>query len=226
METYRSSEIPGTYGNIGNSIKSPANLIFYQWTLIPPFKITVNYNNHTLEPPMSYIENFQNRYKYSFGRPINEDFEYSVLSSFLSGLGYFSGPILQSGPTGNNYSSLGNLLSFTPSRLFFPRGFLWDEGFHLLVASLWDIDLYRNITLSWLNTMNDYGWIPREQIRGPRAESKVPEAFLVQDASIANPPTLLLPVISLLQSYKYYSPEQGCDSLIDFFAEIYPKLNL
>lgn len=89
-----------------------------------------------LEPTVNYVEDFKNKYKHSFGRPTNENFEYSVLSSFLSGLGYFSGPILQSGPTGNNYSSPGSLLSFTPSRLFFPRGFLWDEGFHLLIASL------------------------------------------------------------------------------------------
>ncbi|CAM1508083.1 Fc.00g049310.m01.CDS01 [Cosmosporella sp. VM-42] len=84
------------------------------------------------------------------------------------------------------------LFTSVPSRPFFPRGFLWDEGFHLIPIADWDIDLTLEIVKSWYNTMDDDGWIPREQILGFEARSKVPEEFQVQYPHYANPPTLFL----------------------------------
>lgn len=82
------------------------------------------------------------------------------------------------------------LFSSIPSRPFFPRGFLWDEGFHLLPIADWDMDLTLDIMKSWFNLMDDDGWIGREQILGPEARSKVPEEFQTQYPHYANPPTL------------------------------------
>jgi mannosyl-oligosaccharide glucosidase len=84
------------------------------------------------------------------------------------------------------------LFTAIPSRPFFPRGFLWDEGFHLLPILDWDVDVTLEIVKSWFNTMDDDGWIPREQILGHEARSKVPEEFQVQYPHYANPPTLFL----------------------------------
>ncbi|KAJ4388173.1 Processing alpha glucosidase I [Gnomoniopsis smithogilvyi] len=91
-----------------------------------------------------------------------------------------------------------SLLSFTPSRSFFPRGFLWDEGFHLLPVLEWDIDLAVSVLSSWLNRENNDGWIAREQILGDEARSRVPEQFRIQYPHHANPPTFLALVLPAL----------------------------
>ena len=84
------------------------------------------------------------------------------------------------------------LFTSIPSRPFFPRGFLWDEGFHLIPVADWDMDLTLEIVRSWFNLMDEDGWIAREQILGPEARSKVPQEFQIQYPHYANPPTLFL----------------------------------
>ncbi len=82
------------------------------------------------------------------------------------------------------------LYTSIPSRPFFPRGFLWDEGFHLIPIADWDMDIALEIVKSWFNLMDSDGWIAREQILGDEARSKVPAEFQVQYPHYANPPTL------------------------------------
>lgn len=50
----------------------------------------------------------------------------------LGGIGYFFGPsdVRRNGTEGVGQSWPAALFSAVPSRPFFPRGFIWDEGFH------------------------------------------------------------------------------------------------
>ena len=82
----------------------------------------------------------------------------------------------------------------------FPRGFLWDEGFHLLPLLNYDSDLVLEITKSWFNLIDEDGWIAREQILGKELRSRVPAEFVVQSPQIVNPPTLTLVLTYLLDS--------------------------
>lgn len=133
-----------------------------------------------------------------------------------------------------------SLLTSTPSRTSFPRGFLWDEGYHQMVASQWDVSITMQILADWLNAQYHCsppaeapgglfgsmfgkkganavpssnctgGWIPRELILGAEAERRVPEEFITQRVDIANPPTLLLVVESLLDRITAPKTSQEC----------------
>lgn len=113
-----------------------------------------------------------------------------------------------------------SLLTATPSRTSFPRGFLWDEGFHEMLISQWDDELSLTIISDWMKAMYAYkegaaededrnegeeemwgGWIPREMILGEDASKRVPDEFITQRVNIANPPTLLLVLDRITRKY-------------------------
>lgn len=94
------------------------------------------------------------------------------------------------------------LYTGVPSRSFFPRGFLWDEGFHQIMIQKWDPTITRQVLAHWLDLLNQDGWIPREQILGIEARRKVPDEFVVQHNENANPPTFFLTIETLIQQEK------------------------
>ena len=113
------------------------------------------------------------------------------------------------------------LFTATPSRPFFPRGFYWDEGFHLLPVGVWDNDLALEVVKSWFGQMDEAGWIAREQILGEEARSKVPEEFQTQYPHYANPPTLLMPIAAFIERLKRTKPagHKG-NTVVDFGVEV------
>jgi len=85
--------------------------------------------------------NFKNRYLSIFGEGYKDflktmpdalTFGQETLSQLLGGIGYFYGPIRinDQSEKGWSYDDPTGLFTATPSRPYFPRGFLWDEGFH------------------------------------------------------------------------------------------------
>ena len=142
------------------------------------------------------------------GQPLDEsahEFAASALSAQLGSMGFFYGSSAVAPPAGSGDAPASRtpnapLLAVVPSRPFFPRGFLWDEGFHQLVVGAWDEDLASHIFASWISLMHEDGWIPREQILGAEALARVPSQFVPQHRQHANPPALLLRIQRLLDS--------------------------
>lgn len=131
------------------------------------------------------------------------NFAQVALSNLLGGIGYFYGSsrvisdrLEQPVPYWK-----APLYTAVPSRSFFPRGFLWDEGFQGLLIASWDLEIELDIMSHWFDLMNVEGWIPREQILGLEALAKVPEEFVTQINSNANPPTFFLTLNFILNHY-------------------------
>ncbi|GAA6000082.1 hypothetical protein JCM10207_006043 [Rhodosporidiobolus poonsookiae] len=138
--------------------------------------------------------------------PTQQAFARAITANLVGGIGHWYGPSIVdrtfSQEWDDDASSKSSrkpeltepreLFSATPSRSFFPRGFYWDEGFHLALIGAWDNDLSLEIFKSWLNLADEDGWIGREQILGDEARSRVPEEFQAQYPSYGNPPTLIM----------------------------------
>lgn len=193
------------------------NFIATQITIRPPFTLDIGFNSLTnteltmdqTEPligqdyteilstriatfDQKFEENFHLREK-GYSSPEIE-FAKSTFSNLIGGIGYFYGSSrVQSVHTKEPVPYWrAPLYTAVPSRSFFPRGFLWDEGFHGLLISTWDLDIQLDILNHWFDLMNVEGWIPREQILGVEALAKVPEEFVTQRNSNANPPTFFI----------------------------------
>ena len=175
------------------------------------------------------IEKFKNNNKYILDESNSESLQQmskEALSNILGGIGYYFGNIKES-DNGDDTQSEKGLFTASPCRSYFARGFLWDEGFHQLIISKWDIELSLDMVNTWLDTMDKEGWIPREQIRGNEAENQVPSEFINQDRLIANPPTLLFPIKIFINNYKFFKDSNDKNyGLKELLIKFYKKLKL
>ncbi|KAG1883181.1 glycoside hydrolase [Suillus subluteus] len=164
----------------------------------------------TFPVPSSYAANDVTRLK---------SFSKAITSNLFGGIGYFYGTsIVDKGfayewdqddeiddeddeQNGARLTEPRALLTATPSRSFFPRGFYWDEGFHLLHIGAWDPELSLEILKDWIKLIDDNGWVAREQILGEEARSRVPAQFQTQVPTFANPPTLTMAVTAIIKQF-------------------------
>jgi mannosyl-oligosaccharide glucosidase len=153
------------------------------------------------------------------------EFAHNIFSNLLGGIGHFYGTSIvdrtyadeyleedenfweaaqeaQKRPGAAKEEGPTELFTSIPSRPFFPRGFYWDEGFHLLPISEWDMDLTLSIVKSWFSLVDEDGWIAREQILGDEARSKVPTEFRTQYPHYANPPTLFFILTKFIDAFE------------------------
>lgn len=199
------------------------------------------------------VKNFDDKYKTVLApdAPFDKgddylEFSKSLFSNLIGGIGYSHGGHVVDRSYAPEYEELEEnfhlhtadarsrnrqtlegplqLFSAVPSRANFPRGFLWDEGFHLLPIVDWDPDLAMQIVSSWFNIMDDRGWIAREVILGPEARSKVPPEFQTQYPHYANPPTLFMVLEALIE--RSVEHPDGFELLKPWLRELYPRLQL
>ncbi|OJA11997.1 hypothetical protein AZE42_04747 [Rhizopogon vesiculosus] len=174
------------------------------------------------------LASFDNQFEETFPIPSSyaaddiagvKSFSKAITSNLFGGIGYFYGTsIVDKGfayewdqddevddddeeEKGARLTEPRALLTATPSRSFFPRGFYWDEGFHLLHIGAWDTELSLEILKDWIKLIDDNGWVAREQILGEEARSRVPPQFQTQVPTFANPPTLTMAITAIINQF-------------------------
>lgn len=113
----------------------------------------------------SFSTNFEKVFprKSPFNTPEYAEFSKNMFSNLVGGIGYFYGSGIVDRSAAPEYDELDEgfweeaaearerakpeeeepheLFTCVPSRSFFPRGFLWDEGFHLIPILDYDVEL-------------------------------------------------------------------------------------
>ncbi|XP_053475561.1 mannosyl-oligosaccharide glucosidase [Ictalurus furcatus] len=239
VDTYR----PPPQVQKDNRIQS--DFVVHQVTVQVPFQIEVLFESGSFHDrpnqlkgsvlteeltrlKMSYNEKFEK----TFGlqnkgfTPAQVRFGKAALSNMLGGMGYFFGQSVVRSPYSEHpiFYPEGALFTAVPSRSFFPRGFLWDEGFHQLLIRKWDPQVTREALAHWLDLINVEGWIPREQILGDEALSKVPSEFVVQHIENANPPTFFLVLEEFLEHLEAHPGAPQFRNSLPFLRRLYPRL--
>jgi len=148
-----------------------------------------------------------------------------ALSNMLGGIGYWYGHSRVK--VGDEVLPLWDrpLLSAVPSRPFFPRGFLWDEGFHQLLIHKWNPSISREILSHWLDLMAASGWIAREQILGMESRVRVPDEFVPQSPDAANPPTLFLVLSEMARMVSTGQDYAERENDLKFLKIAWPRLD-
>jgi mannosyl-oligosaccharide glucosidase len=233
--------LPGeTLRTNNNQILTP-NLIVTQITSELPLEIEVTFEHQSLINQKEkltgenydkllkiYEKKFDNKFEKIFKLSSNgftEDevnFAKLAFSNMMGSIGYFYG----SSQVQSLHTQIpvpywkASLYSAVPSRSFFPRGFLWDEGFHGLLLTNWDLDIEMDIISHWFDLMNIEGWIPREMILGDEALAKVPQEFVTQINTNANPPTFFLTLQYILK----HKRSELLSNHIYLLNKLYPRL--
>ena len=148
-----------------------------------------------------------------------------AFSNLIGGISYYHGKFLEL----NNvyHHSFKEVFTCTPSRNKFPRGFLWDEGFHLLILCRYHEGFCMKILENWLNLMDIDGWIAREQIRNEETAFGLDERFIHQDSYEGNPPTMLFPLLYLMKQQQLLGKEaNNSPGFKNFLHRCFNKLKL
>ena len=170
--------LPSFLPLLTNMTESNANLVALQYVVAAPFDIVIEYSKGAVTAAATSLSSpllskdgeqekrkFQTKFENIFHlkeKGFDEShvtFAQSAFSNLIGSVTYFHGSSSVKTLDGRPATTEpGPLITGVPSRSFFPRGFLWDEGFHQLLVSAWNIQLSRTVVQHWLSRMDENGW--------------------------------------------------------------------
>ena len=168
------------------------SFLFFEGVKELVFKLTRSGSGEAVVFPIDQFEQRRTVWRASH----NTEWSRRAMANLLGNIGRLSGRLTISDPK-HLVHVKPQILQLThsgPSRTTFPRGFLWDEGFHLLAIDSVNRPLAVEIVTCWLRLQaisEEQGWIPREIALSLRDKAWIPSEFLPQDPQVANPTTIV-----------------------------------
>lgn len=141
------------------------------WSSLLPPSLTLSHSSALANADVSSLlqlaeersRHFRQRFLATFHvasfSPAQQAIAAAAVSNLIGGISFFVGSTVQETPSGDRVTGpFGELLTAIPGRSYFPRGFVWDEGFHELVVSEWNLTLSRAILASWIRRIEPSVW--------------------------------------------------------------------
>ena len=152
-----------------------------------------------------------------------------ALSNMLGSMTYMHGDrmVIKNGTVTKEAES--TLFANVPDRPDHAHGFMWDEGFHQHLISVWNMNLTMQIIESWFDqTDQETGWICREQMLGREIRQSAPPSSWAQITTDANPPSQHMLLGHLLDRFERdpLLKDQSYDEFVGFLRRIYDNFKL
>lgn len=185
-----------------------------------------NIDKLIIEKRAQTANKYQSKFSYdSLSDEKYHKFSQVTFANLFSSLQFSEGLLNYKQSENSNFDSVDlgpyELMHLSPSRNYFPRGFYWDEGFHLATLKLYSSELSLKIIYEWFSVMMDKetGYIPRELFLGEDTKDGISSKWVTQYGDVGNPDVLVWTFVDILETAIQHNDLDGLSLIKELLVD-------